>query len=188
MLIENKGISTDTFYLQPFNLRAGEIVVLYLFNGQHFYETKMFLKDIFCGKRADENVVIHKKLTFVEHFSEPKLERLFRPVTVGAYLKAHANFDSPYATKIYAIEGINQKTKVNALAENPRRLLCLYATLSKTDNIVFDMAGQDAKGAEETYEIVKAVVKDGGSAIVLDCFEDMKNDCTTYIELQWSNK
>jgi hypothetical protein len=185
MLIVNKGITTETFYIPPFDLNEGEIVVLYLFNGQHLYETEMFLKDIFCGKTKDENVIVYKNLTFVEHFIEPKLRRLFYPVTVGEYLRKNANLDSPYSTKIYEIDWINERTKVNTLAGNPRRLLCLYATLSNTQNIVFDVAGQDPQGADETYKIVKEVVKNGGSAILLDCFEDMKNDCTKYIELQW---
>ena len=188
MLIENKGIKTDTFYIPPFDLKKGEIVVLYLFNGQHLYETEMFLKDIFCGKTKDTNVMVYEDLTFAEHFIEPKLRRLFYPVTVGEYLKKNANLGNPYATKIYDIEWINEKTKVNTLAGNPRKLLCLYATLSKTNKIIFDVAGQDPKGAEETYEIVKEVVKKGGSAILLDCFKDMKKDCTTYIELQWTKK
>jgi hypothetical protein len=141
MLIENKGIKTDNFFIPSFDLNVGEIVVLYLFNGQHFYETEMFLKDIFCGKTKDENVIVHKKLTFVEHFIEPKLRRLFYPVTVGEYLKKNANLKSPYATKIYEIDWIKEKTRFNRLSGNPRRLLCLYATLSKTDNIVFDVVG-----------------------------------------------
>ncbi|RYM31370.1 hypothetical protein ERX46_16955 [Brumimicrobium glaciale] len=186
MLIENKGIKTDTFHIPPFDLNVGEIVVLYLFNGQHFYETEMFLKDVFIGKKKDENVVIHKKLTFVEHFIEPKIRRFFYPVTVGEYLKKNADLKSPYASKIYEIEWINEKTKVNTLTGNPRRLLSLYAALSKTKNIVFDVVGQDPKGAEETYELVKEVVNKGGAAILLDCFEDMKNDCTKYVELQWN--
>jgi len=186
MLIENKGIKTDTFKIPPFDLNEGEIIVLHLFNGQHFYETEMFLKDIFCGKTIDENVVVSKNSTFVEHFIEPKLRRLFYPVTVGEYLKKNADLNSHYATKIYETEWITEKTKVNTLAGNPRRLLSLYATLSKTSNIVFDVVGQDPKGAEEIYEIVKDVVKKGGSAILLDGFEDMKNDCTKYIELQWT--
>lgn len=188
MLIENKGIRTDTFYIPPFDLNVGEIVVLNLFNGQHFFETKMFLKDIFCGKTKEENIVVHKELTFVEHLIEPKLRQLIYPITVGEYLKKNAILDSPYATKIYDNEWINEKTKVNTLAGTPKRLLSLYATLSKTDNIVFDIAGQDPKGAEEIYEIVKDVVKKGGAAILLDCFEDMKNDCTKYIELQWKKE
>lgn len=170
MLIENKGIKTENFYIPPFDLKKGEIVVLYLFNGQHFFETEMFLKDIFIGKMEDENVVVHKSLTFVEHFKEPKFRRLFYPMTVGEYLERNANLNSPFASKIYETDWINEKTKVNTLAGNPRRLLSLYSTLSNTNNIVFDVVGQDPKGAEETYEIVKEVVKKGGSAILLDCF------------------
>ena len=188
MLIKNKGIKTDTFYIPPFDLNAGEIIVLHLFNGQHFYETEMFLKDIFIGKTKDMNVILNQKFTFVEHIIEPKIRRLFYPLTVGEYLNKNANINSEYAKKIYEIEWINEKTKVNTLAGNPRRLLSLYAKLSRTKNIVFDLAGQDPQGAEKTYSIVKEVVNKGGSAILLDCYEDMKNDCTKYVELQWNNK
>ncbi len=188
MIIENKGLNTNTFYIPPFDLNVGEIVVLNLFNGIHFYETEMFLKDIFCGKTKDENVVVHKNSTFVAHFIEPNLRRLFYPITVGEYLKKNANLNSPYATKIHEIDWINKKTKVNTLAGNSRRLLCLYTTLSKTNHIIFDLIGQDPKGAEETYEIVKNMVKKGGSAIFLDYLEEMKYDRTKYIELQWKNQ
>ena len=187
MLIENKGIRTNTFYIPPFDLNKGEIVVLYLLNGPHFFETEMFLKDIFCDKTMDKNVVVHKNLRFVEHFIEPKLRRLFYPVTVGEYLKKNANLNSPFAAKIYENKWINQKTKVNTLAGTQRRLLTLYATLSKTKNIVFDMAGQDPLGCGETYKIIKELANDGGAAILFACFDDFKNDCTKYIELQWNN-
>jgi len=42
MLIESKGIRADNFYIPPFELNQGEIVVLCLFGGQHFYETEMY--------------------------------------------------------------------------------------------------------------------------------------------------
>ncbi|PIF46327.1 hypothetical protein CLU96_3357 [Chryseobacterium sp. 52] len=185
MLLENKGIKTDTFYIPPFDLNVGEIVVLNLFQGAHFYETEMLIREILCGRIPNENVIIHQNLTFAEHFFESKIRSFFYPVTVGEYLKKNANPDSPYATKIYETEWINKKTKVNTLAGNPRKSLSLYATLSKTENIVFDLRGQDPQGAKETYTIVKAVVKNGGSAILLDGFNEMKNDCTKYIEIQW---
>jgi len=145
MLVENKGIKTENFHIPSFDLKAGEIVVLYLFNGQHFFETEMFLKDIFTGKVEDENVILNTSLTFAEHFKESRLRRLFHPVTVGEYLKRNANLNSPFATKIYEIDWINERTKVNTLAGNPRRLLTLYCTLSNTSNIVFDLVGQDPK-------------------------------------------
>ncbi len=99
MLIQSKGITTDTFFIPPFELNEGEIVVLYLYNGPHFFETELFLRDIFTGKTQSENVVIHKKMSFVEYFFEPKLRRTFCPITVGEFLKKKANFESPFASK-----------------------------------------------------------------------------------------
>lgn len=186
MLIKSKGIKTDTFYIPPFDLNNGEIVIIYLFGGGHFHKTAMFLKDIFCNKVKNENVIMHKELTFVQHFIEPNLRRIFYPVTVGEYLKKNANLASPYATKIYEIDQINEKTKIKTLIGNRKKLLYLYATLSKTENIIFDLIGQGPIEAEEIYKIIKEIVKKGGSAILLDSFDDLKNDCTKYIELRWN--
>ncbi|WP_341902976.1 hypothetical protein [Fluviicola taffensis] len=185
MRIQNKGIRTDAFYIPPFDLKEGEIVVIYLSNGPHFFQTEMFLKDIFSGSKKNENVEVYEKLTFVEHFIEPKFRRLFRPVTVGEYLKKNADLESPFATRIYENKWIHKKRKVNELAGTPRKLVSLYATLSKTSDIIFDLTGVDPKGAEEVFGIVREVVRKGGSAILLDSFEDMKNECDKYIELQW---
>ncbi len=185
MILQNKGIQTENFYIPPFELKAGELIVIHIFNGAHFYETEMFLKNIFCGNVKNENVEIYKELAFVEHFKESELRRIFCPITVNEFLKKNSNPNSSYSTKIYETKWINEKTKVNSLVGNPRKLLSLYATLSKTNNIIFDVAGQDPIGAQQTYDIVKNEVKKGGSAILLDGFDDMKNDCTKYIELQW---
>ncbi|RTZ49904.1 hypothetical protein EJ377_07045 [Chryseobacterium arthrosphaerae] len=81
-----------------------------------------------------------------------------------------------------------QKTKVQNLGGNPRHLLSLYSTLSKTDHIILDVVGQGLEGSIEIYKIVNEVVKNGGSAILLDNFNDMKDKCTKYIELQWINE
>ena len=81
---------------------------------------------------------------------------------------------------------INKKIKVNTLIGSPRNLLSLYTTLSNTNNIIFDLVGLGPDGAQENYKIVKEVVKNGGSAILLDGYDDMKNDCTKYVELQWT--
>ena len=48
MLIENKGIRKDNFYIPPFILNEGEIVVLYLFNGEHLYGTEITYPVIMC--------------------------------------------------------------------------------------------------------------------------------------------
>jgi hypothetical protein len=185
MLIENKGIKTDKYFIPPFDLNEGEIIVIHLGNGQHFYEAEIFLKDIFTGKTINNNLKVNRPLKFVEHFFEPTIRRLIYPVTVGEYLRKNANLKDKFSEKIFETNWINTKTKVNTLAGNPRKLLSLYSTLSKTKNIVFDLAGQDAQGAKDTYEIVKTCVNNGGSAILLDSFDDMKTDCTKYIELEW---
>ena len=187
ILLENKGIKTNTFYIPPFDLKTGEIVVLNLLNGAHFYETEMFLKAIFIGETAHNAVTTHRKLTFVEHFIEPRFRRLFSPVTVGEYLKKNADLSSSFASKIYENKWITLKTKVNALAGTPRKLLSLYATLSKTNQLVFDLVALDPSGVEMAYNVVKEVASHGGSAILLDGFGDIKDNRAKFIALEWIN-
>lgn len=184
MLIENKGIKTDKYYLPPFVLNKGEIIVVYLNTVPDCYDNGMFLKDIFTGKTKHENVIILKNLTFVEHFKESKFRRFFYPITVGEYLKKNADLNSPFSNKIYENNWIKKNTHVNTLAGTSRKLLSLYSTLSRTKDIVFDLAALDPLGVENTYKIVREITMNGGSAILLDCFEDMKNNCSKYIELQ----
>lgn len=185
MIIESKGIKIGKYYIPPFHLQEGEIVVLHLFNGQHFYELAEYLKDLFTGKIVHENVEIYEKMTFVEHFGDPFLRRLFYPITVSEYLKKNANPTSHFAIKIYENQAIVPNQKVNHLSGNSRKLLSLYSTLSFTNNIIFDLIGQGPKEAEIIYKIVKeTVVFNGGSAILLDNFKDLRDDCTRYIEVE----
>lgn len=186
IVLENKGIKTDTFYVPPFVLQEGEGLVLYLYNGDHFYDTEMFLKAIFCGTTKHKNMTLHKNMTFVEHFKESNFRSRFSPITVGEYLRKNANLNDPFSKKIFEIDWITSKTKMNKLPGTPRKLLCLYATLSKTKDIVFDLAGLDHEGVDFTFKMVKEAVKNGGSAILLDGFDDLKEQASKYIELEWN--
>lgn len=188
MIVKSKGIKTDLYYIPPFELSEGELVVIYLYGGVHYYDLKMELVDIFTGKTRNDNVNIFRPLTFVEHFKESTFRRLFYPMTVGKYLNKKANLKNNFAAKIYDIDWISKKTKVNTLAGNSRKLLCLYSTLSKTTDIVFDLAGQDPQGALDTYKIVRDTIRNGGSGILIDWADDMKDDCTKFITIEWMEK
>lgn len=184
LIIKSNGIKTERFYIPPFELNKGEIVVLFLYAGEHIFDLKMYLKDVFNGSIKHENIIINQKLTFVERIYESTLRKIFYPLTVGEYLKKNANLESIYYKKIYEKVGINPKTKANSLSGSLERQLSLYSTLSKTNNISLDLLGESPLEAQETYEIVKDATQKGGSAILLDHTSEMKNDCSKYIEIE----
>ena len=186
IVLENKGIKTDTFYIPPFVLYEGEIVVLFLYNGQHFYDTEMYLKDIFCGNTKHENVTLHKNMTFVDFFRESNFKDIFFPSTINRYLKKHTDFSNLFLLKLFEDKYVTRKTRINKLGGTQRKLLNLYVTLSKTKDIVFDVAGLDPQGALLTFTMVEETVKNGGSAILLDGFDDLKQHTSKYIELEWN--
>lgn len=89
--IESKGIKIGKFYVPPFTLNKGEIIVCFLYGGAHIYEPEMQLADFFTGKLNNENVTIHNPLCFVEHVNPRSFRRLFYPATVGRYIKKNGN-------------------------------------------------------------------------------------------------
>ena len=186
IVLENKGIKTDAFYIPPFVLHEGEIVVLFLYNGQHFYDTEMYLKDIFCGNVKHENVTLHKNMTFVDFFRESNFKDIFFPSTINRYLDKHADLSNPFLVKLFNDKYVTRKTRMNKLGGTQRKLLNLYVTLSKTKDIVFDVVGLDSQGALLTFNLVEETVKNGGSAILFDGFNDMKEHALKYIELEWN--
>lgn len=50
------------------------------------------------------------------------------------------------------------------------------------------MVAQDPAGADFTIKVVKEAIKNGGSAILLDSHEDMKQYASQYISLEWNNQ
>ena len=81
---------------------------------------------------------------------------------------------------------IKPYTKINTLAGTPRKMLSLFATLSRTNKIVFDLLGQDPSGAEKILDIVYDYVNQGGAAILLDNFDDPDLKYTKRIKLEIS--
>jgi hypothetical protein len=185
LLIESKGIRTDHYFIPPFELRKGEFLLIYLDNHMASEGVKWDLIAILTGKTKHENVIINKPLRYVKHFMESEFRRIVFPVTVREYLFRNANPKSDFSKKIYEIDWINEKTKVNRLPGNPRRLLSLYSVLSKTNTIIFDVVAQDFQGIEEVGAIVKKEVENGGAAILFDWTDHVKKVCTKYIKIEW---
>ncbi len=185
LVIKSKGIRTNEYYIPPFELREGELVVLYLYGGAPFQNVKIDLLNIFTGKIKNENVTVAKPLTYVDYFKESRFRSLFFPVRVDEYLRKNANLQSKFIEKIYEMPWVNKNTKINDLYWSSKRLLALYATFSKTKHIVFELAGQGPVDGKETYDIVRNEIKRGGSAILLDWVPEMKDDCDKFITLEW---
>ncbi|CAM3664619.1 hypothetical protein [Flavobacterium chungbukense] len=185
LLIESNGIKTDQYFIPPFELKEGEVVILYLYGGPHFQDIKTELVNVFTGKIKNENVIVTKSLTYVDYFKESKFRNLFFPVRVGEYLQKSSNLESEFIQKIYEIPWINKKTKINELYWSSKRLLSLYATFSKTKYIVFELAGLGPFDAKENYNIVRNEIRKGGAAILIDWASDMKDDCDKFITLEW---
>ncbi|RKR10580.1 hypothetical protein C8C83_2257 [Flavobacterium sp. 90] len=185
LIIESKGIKTGQYFIPPFELREGELVIIYLQGGAHFDNLKIQLTAIFTGSANHENVKIFKPLTFAESFKESKFKRMFNPTTVFEHLKRNADSKSILISRIFEIDSFTGNDKVKNLDTSQKKRLSLSAVFSKTKNIVFDLRGESPVGAQKTFQFVKDEIKEEGAAILIDWAEDMKKDCSKFIEIEW---
>lgn len=184
MIIQNKGLKIENFYLPPFKLKKGELVVIYLYGGAHYYDLKTKFVRFFSQKTECTDIENFKPLTYVQNYMEPKLRKLFYPISIKEYLNKNANEKSIFSTKIYDEEDIIESTPVNKLTSYQRKLLALYSALSKSTDIVFDLDGLDPQSAIKIYNLVKEVIEKGGSAICIDWTDEMKDNCTKFITIE----
>ena len=188
-ILSNKGLNINDFYLPPFDLNQRELLGIMIGNDNHSEFLYNYLKNYFS---KDENYSNSKyKLNFSKHFIEKNwlgFEKLF-PTKIGQFLKRNANQRPDLTNEIYKIDYIKPSTRIDYLPGNPRRLMTLINTISKSKYIIFDTFGQDDSGVKETLHFVKKnVIDKGGSAIWIDNFGVNKNLCTKFITIEKNNK
>ncbi|WP_428231048.1 hypothetical protein [Flavobacterium sp.] len=184
LIIESKGIRTYHYFIPPFELREGELVIIYLEGGFHFDEMKAQLVAIFAGKAYHENVKIIKPLTFAAPIEESALKRIFNPTSVGRYLKRNANLKNS-VSRIFEIDNFTKKDKVKNLDNSERKRLSLCAVFSKTKYVSFDLRGEGAAYFDKTYQFAKNEIKNNGATILIDWANELENDCSKFIAIEW---
>ncbi|HTJ53211.1 MAG TPA: hypothetical protein VL443_27340 [Cyclobacteriaceae bacterium] len=183
-MIQSTGISIDNFYIPPFTLDKGEIVIIQLPNGPYFEELLFKLVDILTDKIKNENIEIGTALRFIEQVNEGYWRTLFFPSTVKRYIRKHSNPGNDVATTIYEFDGINQNTKISKLPGTQRKLLSLWTTFSWTDKIIFDLRGIDPLGGQRIYDLMKKLVGNSGAAILIDYNDEFKDNCTRLVKFE----
>ncbi|TCN55614.1 hypothetical protein D0809_16220 [Flavobacterium circumlabens] len=176
MLLRFKEQIIEDFLIPSFTLNEGEIVIIEIPNGVEFQKISLRLIEIITE--------LCSEIKYAEHFKENSfLNKLF-PVTIGGYLKG-CNENSIYKNKIYEIEWIKPKIKVNSIAGRYRRLLSLYKTLTFTKNIIIDLVGVDPFGGVEIFKILKQNRTENGSVILFDSCNEFEKDCTNFIRAKY---
>ncbi|NOS94564.1 MAG: hypothetical protein HOP30_21850 [Cyclobacteriaceae bacterium] len=183
-MIQSSGLTIDKFYIPPFTVDAGDIVVIELPDGQYFSEVLLKLVDILTSKNTHPSITVKTEFTFVKHIVETGWARFFRPMTVGRYIKIQGNPADGALNNIYEICDFKSTMPLNRIPRNQKMMLSMLTTLSWTKNIIFDFRGVDPVGAQTIYSLVKEKIHNGGTAILLDNYDDFKNDCTKFIKYE----
>jgi len=135
---------------------------------------------------VNQNLSVFHRFCFAERFEETKsIKSIFFPKTVSQYLGSNTDNSSPWIEKLYSLDRIKPKTKINTLPGNYRKWLEIFASFSKSDFVVFDTLGQDPLGVEQTFKYVREFVAQGGAAILLDNFDEPNSIFDRYYKLKF---
>ena len=182
-VLDCKGFKLGRFKIPPFTLNRGELVNLRLFSGGHFFDLTEKLSQIFSGLVKHDCVELTGDLEFAEHIYETRLKSMFFPITVEKYIRKHAQPTKMPLSILFA-EQLDYKNSISRLAGNPRKFLSIYCVLSKSDGVIFDLAGNDPLGAEKIFRFVKDYVDHkNGYAILLNNFDDFQEESTKNIQI-----
>ncbi|NER04664.1 MAG: hypothetical protein F6K17_19660 [Okeania sp. SIO3C4] len=172
------------FKIPSFELNEGDLLCLVLGGGAHFWGLEKRLVNLFSGKELHPSVKPFENIEFVKQVHQSKIRNMFFSLTVDQYYKKHGILNHKIQNQLFQIEGIERKTKINRLPGNLKKWLSLFCTLSQSNNIIFDLVGQDPLGARQTMKYVRQYVDEGGSAILLDNFDGNEPECTKYYKIE----
>lgn len=183
-MVQSKGLTIDNFYIPPFTVDRGDIVIIELPNGPHFIEVLFKMVDVLTRRQDVPEVSVDADFKFVDHITETGWTRFFRPMTVGRFIKQHGNPANKIVDKVYDLCDVKPSTEIRRMPGNHRKILSMLNTLSWTNNLIFDLVGVDPTGGEKAYDLARENTRNGGTVILLDNYDDFKNDCTRYIKYE----
>lgn len=183
-MVSSEGLTIDKFYIPPFTVDNGDIVIIELPNGPYFTEVLFQMVDILTRRQEVSDVTVKSDFKFVEHIVETGWTRFLRPMTVGRYIKGKGNLDDNTSNRIYGLCDLKSTTEIRRMPGNHRKLLSMLTTLSWTNNIIIDLLGVDPIGGDTAYNLAKENVSKGGTVILLDNCGDFKSDCTKFIKYE----
>lgn len=179
MLIESKGFYISNYYVPPFYLEKGELLIIDIIKDIPFYKFESSLADIFSGKKNDKNVTINFPFLFTGRtWSESRLRSIFNPTTIKKYIEQHTSDCQIIIEAINSLGGdtflelkyLRGEDRMSSLEATPFRLISLFAALNKSKYIFTDVIGQNIEGVELVWDIIDENIKNEGCCIVIDHF------------------
>ncbi len=181
-MVRSAGFTVDNFFIPPFTIQQGEILIIDIDNGPHFVHLRDRLVSTFLNRESNNKIFVNEPFRLATPIVENAWQRFFIRLTVKEYIKNAGNPNSLLPNEIYDIAYIKPKTKIIELAGTSRKMLSVLCSLSWSDKIIFDLLGIDPMGAENIFTLVKKHIGQKGCAILIDGYDDFKNSGSRYVK------
>jgi len=179
ILIESKGFYIEKYYMPPFCVKKGELLVIDINKDIPFYKFELLMANILSGKNIDENITINSPFLFTGRvWKESWFASTFCPTTIKKYIKQDVfNYKSIIETvnnldsNFLELKYLKEDDKMSSLEATPFRLISILTAFAKNRYIFTDMMGQAPNGIKLTWDIINENIENEGSCIILDQLE-----------------
>lgn len=187
VVIDCKGFKIDRFYIPPFQLKKGEMLIIECYGGAHFFPLSQQLAALFSGQVKHENITLFEQMGYAEPITEDRFKKIFNPLTIEKYLKNHSKNGRIDDLKLLFLKEnqLSNSTPIDRLKQDENRLLSIYAELTKHCGVIFDFLGIGPDSGEQIFDFTLELVnKENKCGILLNNFNDLQDKDLKHIQIQ----
>lgn len=171
------GATIGRFYIPPFTVSAGEIVIIGFPGGPYFMET---VRLIVPQLREISPFIYAKKIG-----SRSFWRKLF-PETVKAYVMKNGNPDHAIIQEIYQLPGVHPHSDIHRVNANDQTIIQLCCALSLSNTIMADFQAVGVAREDLFLELVtQQVQRHQGAALLFDDCRNLQHRCTRFITAEY---
>ncbi|TWF41297.1 hypothetical protein FHW36_103101 [Chitinophaga polysaccharea] len=171
------GANIGRFYIPPFTVSPGEVVIIGFPGGPYFMETVRLmvpqLQEIY-------------PFTYAKKIGPRSLWHKLIPETVQSYVTKNGNPYHPIIREIYQLPNVYPHSDIHEVNANDRAIIQLCCALSLSNVVMADFQAVGVAREDLFLELVtQQVQRHQGAALLFDECRDLQHRCTRFITAEY---
>ncbi|NLR80534.1 hypothetical protein [Chitinophaga eiseniae] len=171
------GATIGRFYIPPFTVSPGEVVIIGFPSGPYFMETVRLmvpqLQEI-------------SPFTYAKKIGPKSLWRKLIPETVKAYVTKNGNPHHAIIREIYQLPDVHPHSDIHRVHANDQAIIQLCCALSLSSVIMADFQAVGVAREDLFLGLVtQQVQRHQGAALLFDECRDLQHRCTRFITAEY---
>ncbi len=173
-LAKSSGFTIQNLRFPPFEIKRGQLLGFHLGGGPHYHILRNEFILLLTKKKRRPEIAVSEPFALAELLVDRAFSRLLFPRSVKNLIEKQGGQNSLPESRLYEQAELFPNSKINGLNHFQKKWVALCLCISKGEHILLDMLGITPKYADQIVDLVAEYVSLGGTAIVVDNFNDSK--------------